>query len=217
MQVLNANLPDSQVRSSPVHLAAFEKTNSTGHVLSTAGLTQCVQELRSTTCIRDIKSSHTPSGVGKVMNSSMRQPGSFLQGPCFTKVHASRGPSCPWSSRIEWNFLKEIISTKTGDELPLMLSQEEEAFWEESRHFQFLMFLQHAEIVVKIRTWSKWKMFQGGWLTPRIMVSLPLQLTDICWSNTTCQALSKELSVLSSAWFTDFQNFRIGYSRISSS
>ena len=75
---------------SPFHPAGFEKADSTGHVVCTAGLTQWMHELKRTVCIWDSKSSHTPSGVGKMMNSSVRQPGSFLQRPFFTKVHASR-------------------------------------------------------------------------------------------------------------------------------
>jgi hypothetical protein len=38
------------------------------------------------------QNSHTPFGVGKMMDSSMGQPASFLQSPFFTKVHASSKP-----------------------------------------------------------------------------------------------------------------------------
>lgn len=166
---------------------AFEMTNGTGHLLSTAGLIQWVQELKSTTCSRDIKSSRTSSGVGKMMNSSMRQPGSFLQRPCFTEVHAS---SKSLYVQLSHQTTPPKINNehKNGDELLLMLSWEGMLSWRKGVRFWFIMFFHMQRLLSR----------SGHGLSVRSSnETAQIQWTNVYanWATNTCQALSKELPV----------------------
>lgn len=171
-------------------------TNGTEHRLSTAGRIQWVQELKSTTCIRDIKGSRTSSGVGKMMNSCMRQPGSFLQRPCFTEVHAS-GKSLICAALTSNDASKINNEHKNGGELLLMLSWEREAFLKERSMF----LVYYVSLMCKGfcqdlgMAWVRDLPMRMLKSRNHSSCSIREQMFVINWATNTCQALSKELTV----------------------